>query len=89
MTGLVFLNGEFMPLQAARISPMDRGFLFGDGAYEVVPVYGRRFFLWERHLERLRRTLAGIRLPFDPAELESPARRVAAAQEFTEQGLYM
>ena len=39
-----YLNGEFLPLGAARISPLDRGFLFGDGAYEVIPVYSRRPF---------------------------------------------
>lgn len=89
MTGLVYLNGEFTPLDAARISPMDRGFLFGDGVYEVVPVYGRRFFLWERHMARMRRSLAGIRLDFDPATLEPAARRVVAEQDFSEQALYM
>ena len=84
-----FLNGEFMPLDAARISPMDRGFLFGDGVYEVTPVYDRKLFLWERHLARLRRSLAEIRLEFDPDALESPARKVVAAQPFAEQALYI
>ena len=85
----IFLNGEFMPLDAARISPMDRGFLFGDGVYEVTPVYDRKLFLWERHLARLRRSLAEIRLEFDPDALESPARKVVAAQPFAEQALYI
>ena len=89
MTKLVFLNGEFTPPEAARISPMDRGFLFGDGVYEVVPVCGRRFFLWERHMARMRRSLAGIRLEFDPMSLESAARRVVAEQDFSEQALYI
>lgn len=89
MTGLCFLNGEFAPLESARISPMDRGFLFGDGVYEVVPVCGRRLFLWEKHIARMRRSLAGIRLPFDPSGLEGDARRVVAAQEFSEQALYI
>ena len=86
---LSFLNGEFTPLDAARISPMDRGFLFGDGVYEVTPVYDRKLFLWERHLARLRRSLAGIRLEFDPDSLESPARKVVAAQPFARQALYI
>ena len=86
---LSFLNGEFTPLEAARISPMDRGFLFGDGVYEVTPVYGRRRFLWERHLERMRRSLAGIRLDFPVETLDAPARRVIAEQPFSEQALYM
>ena len=89
MTGLCFLNGNFAPLETARISPMDRGFLFGDGVYEVVPVCGRRFFLWEKHIARMRRSLAGIRLPFDPATLEGDARKVVAAQDFSEQALYI
>ncbi|MBI4754847.1 MAG: D-amino acid aminotransferase [Betaproteobacteria bacterium] len=61
--GTVYLNGEFMPAEAARISPMDRGFLFGDGAYEVIPVYSRRCFRLEQHLHRLQATLDGIGLP--------------------------
>jgi len=63
----VYLNGEFMPRAEARVPAMDRGFLFGDGAYEVVPVYSRRPFRLEEHLRRLERTLEAIRLP-DPLE---------------------
>lgn len=58
-----YLNGTYQPLAAARISPMDRGFLFGDGAYEVIPVYSRRPFRLAQHVERLAQTLAAIRLP--------------------------
>jgi D-alanine transaminase len=57
-----FLNGEFLPLQEARISPLDRGFLYSDGVYEVMPVYGGRPFRFEAHAERLSRSLAGIRM---------------------------
>jgi D-alanine transaminase len=67
------LNGEFMPLAEARISPMDRGFLFGDGVYEVIPAYDSHFFRLEDHLRRLQNSLQEIRL--DPgmpaAELRS------------------
>ena len=45
-----YLNGEFLPLSAARISPLDRGFLFGDGVYEVIPVYSRNPFRMQEHL---------------------------------------
>jgi len=62
---ICYLNGEFLPLDEARISPMDRGFLFGDGAYEVIPVYSRRPFRLHEHIERLAHTLEAIRLP-DP-----------------------
>jgi len=53
----VYLNGQFLPLEAAHISVMDRGFLFGDGVYEVVPVFGGRCFRLEEHLDRLDRSL--------------------------------
>jgi len=60
---VAYLNGEFLPLSKARISPLDRGFIFGDGVYEVIPVYSRRVFRLEDHLQRLDNSLAGIRLP--------------------------
>ncbi|MGE0278029.1 MAG: D-amino acid aminotransferase [Nitrospiraceae bacterium] len=60
--GTVYLNGEFLPLEQATISPLDRGFIFGDGVYEVIPVYGGRLFRLEEHLLRLDGSLAGIRL---------------------------
>jgi D-alanine transaminase len=59
----VYLNGSYLPLAEAKISPLDRGFLFGDGAYEVIPVYSRRPFRIDEHLARLQTTLAAIRLP--------------------------
>jgi D-alanine transaminase len=59
---ICYLNGEFLPFEAARISPFDRGFLFGDGAYEVMPVYGGRPFRATAHCERLTRSLAAIRM---------------------------
>ncbi len=57
-----YLNGEFLPLAAARVSPFDRAFLFGDAVYEVVPVYAGRPFRLREHLDRLGRSLAGIRM---------------------------
>ena len=57
---LCYLNGEYLPLAQARISPLDRGFLYADGVYEVMPVYGGRPFRFGSHLERLARSLAGI-----------------------------
>jgi len=57
-----WLNGEFLPLSAARISPLDRGFLFADGVYEVVPVHRGRPFRLRQHLERLERSLAEVRI---------------------------
>jgi D-alanine transaminase len=57
-----WLNGEFVPLASARISPLDRGFLFADGVYEVVPVHRGRPFRLRQHLERLERSLAEVRM---------------------------
>ena len=56
---ICFLNGEFLPLREARISPLDRGFLYSDGAYEVTPVYGGRPFRFAQHHDRLTRSLQG------------------------------
>jgi D-alanine transaminase len=57
-----YLNGEYLPLREARISPLDRGFLYSDGVYEVMPVYGGRPFRFEAHAARLTRSLAEIRM---------------------------
>ncbi len=57
-----YLNGEYLPLAEARISPLDRGFLYGDGAYEVTPVYGGRPFRLEQHCARFTRSLGEIRM---------------------------
>ncbi|HMM46323.1 MAG TPA: D-amino acid aminotransferase [Candidatus Macondimonas sp.] len=59
---IVYLDGAFLPLQQARVSVLDRGFLFGDGVYEVIPVYAGRAFLLDEHLARLERSLDAIRL---------------------------
>ena len=58
----VYLNGEFLPIENACISVLDRGFLFGDGVYEVIPAYGGRLFRLRHHLNRLQNSLDGIRL---------------------------
>ncbi len=58
-----YLNGEYLPLAEARVTPLDRAFLFGDAVYEVVPVYGERPFRLREHLDRLSNSLAGIRMP--------------------------
>jgi D-alanine transaminase len=60
---LCFLNGELQPLATARVSVLDRGFIFGDGIYEVVPVYGQRLFRFDEHMARLARSLAKLRIP--------------------------
>jgi len=59
---IAYLDGEFSPLEDIRISPLDRGFLFADGVYEVVPVYGGRLLRRDAHLERLARSLEAVRI---------------------------
>ena len=57
-----YLNGEFSTLRQAKISVLDRGFIFGDGIYEVVPAYGGKLFRFEQHMTRLGRSLAELRI---------------------------
>lgn len=58
-----YLNGEYTLLPEAKVSVMDRGFIFGDGIYEVVPVYGRLLFRFDQHMARFERSLAEVRIP--------------------------
>jgi D-alanine transaminase len=59
----VFLNGEFLSLEEARVPVLDRGFLFGDGVYELMPVYGGHPFRLDAHLKRLSRSLKEVLIP--------------------------
>ena len=76
----VWLNGDLIPLGDAKISVLDRGFLFGDGIYEVVPVYRGKPFRLAQHLDRLERSLAEIRIanPYTRAEWEALFARLSA-----------
>lgn len=69
---IAYLNGEFLPLQQARVPVLDRGFLFADSVYEVIPVYAGQPFLLSAHLQRLAHSLTGIRLanPHSPSAWE-------------------
>lgn len=64
MTEIVYLNGDYLPISEAKVSVLDRGFLFGDGVYEVIPAYNGRLFRLEDHIARLNNSLSGIRLDF-------------------------
>ncbi|WP_027148110.1 D-amino acid aminotransferase [Methylobacter tundripaludum] len=66
----VYLNGQYLPLADAKVSVMDRGFLFGDGIYEVIPSYSGSLFHFQDHMERLENSLSSIRLanPHDRAQ---------------------
>jgi D-alanine transaminase len=58
----VYLNGRYLPIEDAHISVLDRGFLFGDGVYEVIPAYRGRLFEFEAHMARLDNSLAAVRI---------------------------
>jgi D-alanine transaminase len=70
MSDIVYLNGEFMPLENARVPVLDRGFIFGDGVYEVIPVYSQRPFRLQEHLVRFRRSHDAIRLDYPMSDTE-------------------
>ena len=86
----VFLNGKLLPIEQATVSVLDRGFIFGDGVYELVPVYSRVPFRLEEHLVRLERSLgeAKIRNPHSRAQWRSNIYQVIDAQTFDDQGVY-
>jgi len=88
---IVYLNGEFVPLADAKIPVLDRGFIYGDGVYEVVPVYGRRAFRMPQHLARLQYSLDGIRLanPRSNADWDALIAELIARQPFADQAVYL
>ena len=91
MSCVVYLNGQFLPLEEARVPVMDRGFLFGDGVYEVIPVYDRQPFRLEEHLSRLQDSLDGIRLanPHSVAEWTALIERIVRDAEWQDVGVYL
>ncbi len=87
----VYLNGKFLPISEAKISVLDRGFIFGDGVYEVIPVYSRHIFRLPEHLLRLQRSLDSIKLdnPFSDAEWTNIIGELVARNEPEDQYLYL
>jgi D-alanine transaminase len=87
----VYLNGEFLPLAEARIPVLDRGFIFGDGVYEVIPVYSGKPFRLDAHLLRLQASLDGIRLanPHGAESWRTLIAKLIAAQAYDDQSLYV
>ena len=86
-----YLNGQFLPLSEARISPLDRGFLFADGVYEAIPVYSRFPFRIDEHLSRLQDSLVGIALdnPHTREEWRAIISRLIAQAPFEDQSVYI
>ena len=87
---MVFLNGELLPLEEAKVPVLDRGFIFGDGVYELVPVYSRVAFRLDEHLARLERSLgeAKIRNPYSRQRWREIIYQLVDAQPFEDQGVY-
>ncbi len=86
----VFLNGKFMPIEEAKVPVLDRGFIFGDGIYELVPVYSRAPFRLEGHLARMERSLSEVQIPnpYSRAEWTRIIEQVIDKQPFDDQGVY-
>ena len=88
---LCHLNGQTLPLRDAKVSVLDRGFIFGDGVYEVIPVYGRRLFRFDEHMARLARSLSKLRIP-NPHLCDgwlALVRELVAAQPSEDQLVYL
>jgi len=88
---MIYLNGKFIPIEEATISVLDRGFIFGDGVYEVIPVYSRKPFCLEKHLLRLQHSLDGIRLenPYNNTRWHALLDRIIAGNEGEDQYIYL
>ena len=86
-----YLNGTFQPLSQCQISVLDRGFIFGDGVYEVIPVYGRRVFRADAHLERLVRSLNAVEManPCTREDWLALVREVIARNAQDDQCIYI
>ncbi len=87
----VYLNGQFLPLSKAGISPLDRGFLYGDGVYELIPVYSRRPFRLDEHLKRLQGTLDGVRMnnPHTADEWKTIVLKLIETAPWEDQSIYL
>ena len=88
---LCHLNGQTLPLRDAKVSVLDRGFIFGDGIYEVLPVYGRRLFRFDEHMARMERSLGKLRIanPHSRGAWLALARELVAAQPAPDQLVYI
>ncbi len=91
MNATVYLNGEFVPAGEAKVSVLDRGFIFGDGVYEVIPAYGGHLLRLEHHLERLDQSLAAIRLenPLTKAAWSHVLNQVVSRNDGEDQSVYL
>lgn len=87
----VYINGKYVPAESAQISPLDRGFVFGDGVYEVVSVINGKLFYLEAHIQRLTQSLQGIRMkqPFELEEWRKILQELVEKNGLGDQWLYL
>jgi len=88
---MIYLNGKFIPIQEAFVPVLDRGFIFGDGVYEVIPAYSRKLFRLNEHLNRLQYSLDGIRLknPHSNEEWQHLLEQIIEKNESDDQYIYL
>jgi D-alanine transaminase len=88
---MVFLNGKFLPIEEATVPVLDRGFIFGDGVYELIPVYSRAPFRMDEHLARLEKSLAAVRIknPYARDKWREILLALIAKQPWDDQGAYL
>jgi len=88
---MVFLNGRFLPIEQATVPVLDRGFIFGDGVYELIPVYSRAPFRMDEHLARLEKSLGAVRIknPYPREKWREIIVQLIAKQPWNDQGVYL
>jgi D-alanine transaminase len=88
---MIYLNGEWMPIEQARIPVLDRGFIFGDGVYEVIPSYSGHPFRLREHLARLQSSLDAVRIanPYSLERWDELVREIVAKNPWEDQGVYL
>ena len=89
--GLVYLNGEFKPIEEASINVLDRGFTFGDGIYEVIPIFNRKIFRFSEHITRLENSLREIYMsnPLKENEWRDIFNKLIDSLELANQSIYL
>ena len=87
----VYLNGEYKPLSEASINVLDRGFTFGDGVYEVIPIFNRTLFRFDEHMQRLENSLKAIFMenPYSSSKWRSIFEKLIDTVEVSEQSIYL
>lgn len=88
---LVYLNGNYLPLNEAKVSVLDRGFIFGDGVYEVIPSYGSKVLRFEHHMQRLQNSLDAVRIenPLSNTQWQEIIEKLIAATKSQDQYIYL